>query len=160
MSDRCASLPGSDLHQDCTTIIGLGGGTDGSLEASQDSPWVRGGTHGRADLLHDRIVDGYVEDESGKFRWAVPDDEVHSFVNDLVRPVVTYFYGRRMYETMLAWQTITDGPPPIQDFGSIWRQAEKVVFSRTLTSPSSARTRIEREFRPDVVRTNGVERAG
>lgn len=115
-----------------------------------------------AELIYFTIasLDGYVEDESGEFGWAVPDDEVHSFVNDLVRPVGTYFYGRRMYETMLAWETIADGPPPIQDFGSIWRQAEKVVFSRTLTSLSSARTRIEREFRPDVVRTWAAESPG
>ena len=97
-------------------------------------------------------LDGYVEDESGSFGWAAPDDEVHAFVNDLVRPVGTYLYGRRMYETMVAWETVTDGPPAIRDFGTIWRKAEKVVFSRTLTSPSSARTRIEPEFRPELVR--------
>lgn len=97
-------------------------------------------------------LDGYVEDESGKFGWAAPDDEVHAFVNDLVRPVRTYLYGRRMYETMVAWETVTDGPPAIRDFGRIWRKAEKVVFSRTLTSPSSARTRIEQEFRPKLIR--------
>jgi dihydrofolate reductase len=98
-------------------------------------------------------LDGYIEDERGTFDWAVPDDEVHAFVNDLVRPVGTFVYGRRMYETMLAWETLTEGAPVLRDFGRIWRAARKVVFSRTLAAPSSERTRIEREFRPDLVRS-------
>lgn len=105
-------------------------------------------------------LDGYIEDDSGTFSWAAPDDEVHAFVNDLVRPVGTFLYGRRMYETMVAWEAVTNGPPAIQDFATIWRRAEKVVFSRTLTSASSARTRIEREFRPAVVRKWLAESAG
>jgi dihydrofolate reductase len=98
-------------------------------------------------------VDGYVEDARGKFDWAAPDVVVHSFINDLMEPVGTYLYGRRMYETMLAWETITEGEHHIQEFARIWRAADKVVFSRSLTSVSSERTRIEKEFRPDLIRS-------
>jgi dihydrofolate reductase len=91
-------------------------------------------------------LDGYVEDEQGKFDWVAPDEEVHAFVNDLERPVGTYLYGRRMYETMAYWETDDDRPPVYQDYAEIWRAAEKVVYSRTLQTVSSERTRIEREF--------------
>ena len=91
-------------------------------------------------------LDGYVEDEQGKFDWVAPDEEVHAFVNDLERPVGTYLYGRRMYETMVYWETDDNRPPVFQDYAEIWRAAEKVVFSRTLQTVSSERTRIEREF--------------
>ncbi len=91
-------------------------------------------------------LDGYVEDEQGKFDWVAPDEEVHAFVNDLERPVGTYLYGRRMYETMAYWETEDDRPPVYQDYAEIWRAAEKVVYSRTLQTVSSERTRIEREF--------------
>jgi dihydrofolate reductase len=100
-------------------------------------------------------LDGYVADEDGSFGWAAPDEEVHAFVNDLMRPAGTHLYGRRMYEVMLAWEpphTFADQPPAIQDFAEIWRAADKVVYSRTLETASSARTRIEREFDPDAVR--------
>lgn len=100
-------------------------------------------------------LDGYVEDEQGKFDWAAPDDEVHAFVNELERPIGTYLYGRRMYETMVFWETVTGGanqPAVIRDFAEIWRAAEKIVFSRTLQTVASARTRIERTFDPDAVR--------
>jgi dihydrofolate reductase len=92
-------------------------------------------------------LDGYIEDPDGKFDWAVPDEEVHSFINELERPVGTYLYGRRMYETMVAWESVDSHP-----YAEIWRAAEKVVYSRTLGSVSSARTRIEREFDPEGVR--------
>jgi dihydrofolate reductase len=88
-------------------------------------------------------LDGYVEDEEGKFDWAMPDEEVHAFVNDLERPIGTYLYGRRMYETMLFWETAStqaDEPPVFYDSAGIWRTAEKVVYSRTLQTTSSART--------------------
>ena len=91
-------------------------------------------------------LDGYVEDEQGKFDWAAPDEEVHAFVNDLERPVGTYLYGRRMYETMVYWENDDDRPQVYQDYAEIWRAAEKVVYSRTLQTVSSERTRIEREF--------------
>jgi dihydrofolate reductase len=96
-------------------------------------------------------LDGYIEDEDGNFDWAAPDEEVHSFVNDLERPVGTYLYGRRMYETMLYWETADDSGAVARDYLSIWRSAEKVVFSRTLQTPSSAKTRVEREFDPRVI---------
>jgi dihydrofolate reductase len=99
-------------------------------------------------------LDGYVEDEEGKFDWAAPDDEVHAFVNELERPIGTYLYGRRMYETMVFWETVSgaDQPAVVRDFAEIWRTAEKIVFSRTLQTVASARTHIERTFDPDVVR--------
>jgi dihydrofolate reductase len=97
-------------------------------------------------------LDGYVADADGKFDWAAPDEEVHSFVNDLERPVGTYLYGRRMYEVMVFWETASDRTPVIQDFAEIWQAAEKIVYSRTLEAVSSARTRIEREFDPEEVR--------
>jgi dihydrofolate reductase len=100
-------------------------------------------------------LDGYVEDKEGRFDWAMPDEGVHAFVNDLERPIGTYLYGRRMYETMVFWETAsteTDEPAVFSDYAGIWRGAEKIVYSRTLQTPSSARTRIEREFEPDAVR--------
>ncbi len=100
-------------------------------------------------------LDGYFEDAEGKFDWAAPDDDVLAFVNDLERPIGTYLYGRRMYETMVFWETVSteaDEPAVFWDFAGIWRAAEKIVYSRTLLTPSSARTRIEREFKPDAVR--------
>jgi dihydrofolate reductase len=100
-------------------------------------------------------LDGYVEDEQGGFDWAAPDDEVHAFVNDLERPIGTYLYGRRMYETMTFWETSGDGPDSSavsRNFAAIWRAAEKIVYSRTLQTLSSAKTRIEPRFDPDAVR--------
>ena len=100
-------------------------------------------------------ADGYIEDEQGGFDWAAPDREVHAFVNNLERPIGTYLYGRRMYDTMVAWETITDSgehPEVITDYAQIWRAADKVVYSRTAHAPSSARTRIERELNPARVR--------
>ena len=99
-------------------------------------------------------LDGYVADEEGNFDWAEPDEEVHTFVNDLERPVGTYLYGRGMYEVMRAWETmgLADEPPFIQDFAEIWRAADKIVYSRTLETVSTARTRIERDFDPEAVR--------
>src|SRR5688572_3371155 len=99
-------------------------------------------------------LDGYVADEHGRFDWAEPDEEVHTFVNELERPVGTYLYGRRLYEVMLAWETgdFADQPAFIRDFAEIWRAADKVVYSRTLEAASSARTRIERDFDPGAVR--------
>src|ERR1700748_48109 len=100
-------------------------------------------------------LDGYVEDEQGSFDWAAPDEEAHAFVNDLERPVGTYLYGRRMYETMVYWETVSTGPEqsaPSRDYAQIWRAADKVVYSRTLQAPGSARTRIERDFEPAAIR--------
>jgi len=107
-----------------------------------------------AQLIYSAIAsfDGYVEDARGKFDWAAPDEEVHAFVNELERPIGTYLYGRRMYETMSAWETIDDDHPVMRDYAEVWRAAEKVVYSRSLESPSSARTRIERDFEAAAVR--------
>ena len=99
-------------------------------------------------------LDGYVEDAQGKFDWAAPDEEVHAFVNDLERPIGTYLYGRRMYETMLFWETAgSDGDRRTvsRDYAEIWRAAEKIVYTRTLTTPASARTRLEHDFDPDAI---------
>ena len=99
-------------------------------------------------------LDGYVEDEEGRFDWSAPDDEVHAFVNDLERPIGTYLYGRRMYDTMVFWETVTteaDEPAVFWDYAGIWRAADKIVYSRTLQEVSSARTRIEREFDRDAI---------
>jgi dihydrofolate reductase len=100
-------------------------------------------------------LDGYVADERGKFDWAEPDEQVHTFLNDLERPVGTHLYGRRLYEVLVAWETVDarpDQPAYILDFAKIWQAAEKIVYSRTLEAVSSARTRIEREFDPEAVR--------
>jgi dihydrofolate reductase len=110
-----------------------------------------------AKLIYSAIasLDEYVEDEQGKFDWAAPDDELHAFVNDLERPVGTYLYGRRMYETMVFWETVSTGadqPDVSRDFAQIWRRAQKIVYSRTLRTVSSANTQIERDFNPDAIR--------
>jgi dihydrofolate reductase len=100
-------------------------------------------------------LDGYIEDELGAFDWAAPDDEVHAFVNELERPIGTYLYGRRMYETMRFWETVSTGaerPQVSRDFAAIWRAAEKIVYSRTLEGVSTDRTRLERDFAPNSVR--------
>jgi dihydrofolate reductase len=110
-----------------------------------------------AKLIYSAItsLDGYVADEDGNFDWAAPDEEVHSFVNDLERPVGTYLYGRRMYEVMVFWETahtLADQPPVVHDFAEIWQAADKIVYSKTLETVTSAKTRIERHFDPEAVR--------
>jgi dihydrofolate reductase len=100
-------------------------------------------------------LDGYVADEHGGFDWAVPDEEVHRFINDLERPVGAYLLGRRMYEVMLYWEDATafaGEPGFVRDFATIWQAADKIVYSRTLEQATSAKTRIEREFDPEGVR--------
>ena len=114
-----------------------------------------------AELFYSAIAsaDDYVEDAAGSFDWAAPDEELHRFVNDLERPVGTYLYGRRMYETMLYWETthtVPGQPSFVREFTGIWQAAEKIVFSKTLQSVSSARTRIERNFDPDIGAERGV----
>jgi dihydrofolate reductase len=99
-------------------------------------------------------LDGFIEDEDGTFDWAAPDEEMHSFVNELERPIGTYLYGRRMYETMVFWETATndDQPSVFRDYAEIWRSATKVVFSRTLKVVASARTSIEETFDTETIR--------
>lgn len=111
-------------------------------------------------LLYTSIasLDGYIADADGNFDWAAPDEEVHAFVNDLERPVGTYLYGRRTYEVMTYWETATaetdPGIHPVEaDFGELWRKAEKVVFSTSLESVSTPRTRLERTFDAEAIRS-------
>ncbi|WP_058039490.1 dihydrofolate reductase family protein [Rhodococcus sp. KB6] len=117
-------------------------------------------------------IDGYVADEQGNFDWAVPDAQVHAFVNGLERGVGTYLLGRRMYETMIPWETMaSEGPerssvaggPSAPDefagieaataeFAQIWRGIDKIVYSTTLNEVSTARTRIVPSFDEDFIR--------
>src|SRR6476620_9102408 len=110
-----------------------------------------------ARLIYSAItsLDGYVADEQGNFDWAAPDEAVHAHVNDLERPIGTYLYGRRMYEVMRVWETLgTDGDESDieRDYATLWRAADKVVYSSTLPAVTTARTRLERSFDPVVVR--------
>jgi dihydrofolate reductase len=107
-------------------------------------------------------LDGYVSDEAGNFDWAVPDEEVHAFINDLERPIGTYLYGRRMYQTMAGWETpatIPDRSPAMLEFARIWQAANKIVYSTTLEMVSTARTRLEPRFDPEAVRKLKAEAA-
>ncbi len=109
-------------------------------------------------LIYSSIMslDGFTADESGNFDWAAPDDEVHAFVNECERPIGTYLYGRRMYAVMSAWEStdmVIDQPPVISDYARIWQAAQKVVYSTTLESVATARTRLERVFDPADVAT-------
>jgi dihydrofolate reductase len=112
-----------------------------------------------AQLIYTAItsLDGFIEDAQGRFDWAMPDAEVHAYLNDLERPIGTHLYGRRMYETMAVWQDVGGegdaGADPIEaDYAEIWRGLDKVVYSRTLDAVSTPRTRLEREFVPEAVR--------
>jgi dihydrofolate reductase len=102
-------------------------------------------------------LDGYVNDANGNFDWAAPDAEVHAFVNDQERPIGTYLYGRRMYETMVFWETVDDPDPQMRDYAEIWRAADKVVVSTTLHAVSTPRTRLARELDPEAVRALKAE---
>ena len=110
-----------------------------------------------ARLIYSAIasLDGYVEDAQGQFDWGAPDEEVLSFISELERPIGTYLYGRRMYETMVYWETAPLDESVsvfLRDFTQMWQAAEKAVYSRTLASVSSARTRIERSFDIEDIR--------
>jgi dihydrofolate reductase len=109
-----------------------------------------------ARLIYSAIasLDGYVNDRDGRFGWAAPDEQVHAYVNDLERSVGTYLYGRRMYETMAAWETMAtaDQPAAVVDYAAIWRAADKIVYSTTLEDAPTLRTRIERSFGAEAVR--------
>ncbi len=99
-------------------------------------------------------IDGFIEDAHGWFDWAMPDDEVHAYFNDLERTIDTYLYGRRMYETMIVWETdpsIAASSPLMRDFAETWQAADKIVFSRTLQTVPTSRTRIERDFNPETI---------
>lgn len=108
-----------------------------------------------AELVYSAItsLDGYVNDATGGFEWAAPDEEVHGYVNDLERPIGTHLLGRRMYDVMKVWETMPtdDEPPVMQDFAALWKGADKVVYSTTLAEVSMPRTRLERSFDPLAV---------
>jgi len=110
-----------------------------------------------AHLIYSAIssLDGYIEDPDGRFDWAMPDEAVHSFINDLERAVGTYLYGRRMYETMTVWETDPDlaaESPLLRDFAEMWQAANKIVYSKTLAAVSTRKTQLERNFDPEAIR--------
>lgn len=105
--------------------------------------------------LTNTSLDGYIEDADGRFDWSVPDAELHQFFNDLTRPVGTFLYGRRLYDSMAVWETdagFAVGDPITEEFARLWVAADKVVWSRTLEAPVTTRTRLERTFDADAVR--------
>ena len=113
-------------------------------------PWM-------AKLIYSALtsLDGYVSDEDGNFDWAAPSEEVHAFTNDLERSIGTHLYGRRMYETMVYWETahtLPESSPVELDYAEVWQSAEKIIYSTTMDQVSSARTWIERDFDPDSIR--------
>jgi dihydrofolate reductase len=121
-------------------------------EAEPEAAWP----HQMAALIYSPTasLDGYVADTDGNWAWSRPDEEVHTFINDLLRPLRIHLYGRRLYDVLRAWEDmdLTNQPSYIADFKEIWRRADKVVFSRTLGSVSTSRTRLERDFDADTVR--------
>ncbi|GAB3590664.1 dihydrofolate reductase family protein [Angustibacter peucedani] len=108
---------------------------------------------GRLSFTAITSLDGYVADAEGRFDWSMPDEQVHAFVNDLERGIGTHLYGRRLYEVLVAWETLdVEDSPIMADYAQIWRGADKVVFSRTLQEVGSRRTTIERELDVEAVR--------
>jgi dihydrofolate reductase len=100
-------------------------------------------------------LDGYIEDADGNFDWAMPDEEVHRFINNLERAAGTYLYGRRMYETMTVWETdpnLAAESPLLRDFAEMWQAADKIVYSKTLEAVSTRKTQLERNFDPETIR--------
>jgi dihydrofolate reductase len=100
-------------------------------------------------------LDGYIADETGDFEWSAPAEKGLAFINDVVRPIGTYLYGRKMYQTMAVWETPDVFPsrtPAILDFARIWQAADKIVYSKSLETVSTGKTLLEREFDPEAVR--------
>jgi dihydrofolate reductase len=110
-------------------------------------------------------LDGYVEDQTGTFDWATPDEQGFAFINDLERPIGLYLYGRNMYRTMAVWQTpdaippevVPGGTPAMLDFARTWQAADKIVYSKSLETVSTPKTRLEREFDPHAIRDLKVQ---
>ncbi len=110
---------------------------------------------GRLIYLTNTSLDGYIEDESGRFDWTDPDDAYYTFITDLMRPVGTYLYGRRLYQAMAVWETdptLAERSALLADFAAVWQGPAKVVYSTTLDDVSTTRTRLERHFDPATVR--------
>jgi dihydrofolate reductase len=108
-------------------------------------------------------LDGYIEDAHGRFDWTEPTDEAFAFITELVRPVGTYLYGRRLYETMAVWETDPSLAAQSElraDFANVWQSAEKIVYSTTLEAVSTADSRLERHFDPEVIRAVKSSSAG
>jgi dihydrofolate reductase len=100
-------------------------------------------------------LDGFIAGETDRMDWSAPDEEVSVFINDQLRPIGTYLYGRKEYETMRLWQTpdvILGLTPAMMDFGPIWQAADKIVYSKSLATISTPKTRLEQEFEPQAVR--------
>jgi dihydrofolate reductase len=98
-------------------------------------------------------LDGYIKDATGAFDWVNPD-QVHGFITEMLRPIGTYLYGRRIYESMTYWEGPVEGyPPEHRDFARVWQKAHKIVFSRTLTQAVTSNTRLEREFDLEAIAT-------
>ncbi len=100
-------------------------------------------------------LDGYTEDKDGKFDWTAPTDEYFEFISNLVRDAGTYLYGRRMYETMMVWETdptLAAESPLSRDFAEIWQAANKIVYSKTLETVSTRKTQLERSLDPEAIR--------
>ena len=99
-------------------------------------------------------LDGCTEDEHGGFNWAPPDDDVFASITDVMRSASTYMYGRRMYETLAVWETdpaLAAQSELRRDYAKAWQAADKIVYSTTLTEPSTTKTRLERRFDPRQV---------
>jgi dihydrofolate reductase len=107
-------------------------------------------------------LDGYVADENGNFDWGKPSEEEHAFINDTLRNVGTILMGRNLYETMKVWDDIPtegvsgpymDGPSQaMNDYAKIWRAANKIVYSTSLSEVTTDNTTLERKFSPDVIK--------
>jgi dihydrofolate reductase len=105
-------------------------------------------------------LDGYATDKDGNFHWAMPSEESHLFVNDVLRNVGTILMGSNLYETMKVWDDaptegiggiIDDPSPAMNDYAKIWKAAKKIVYSTSLSKVDIVNTTIERSFDPDVI---------
>src|SRR6516164_3124537 len=134
--------------------LDLGRSVPGNPERSANYPRSSEAAMAKLIYVTNTSLDGYIEDRKGGFDWGVPDEEYFGFINDVERSVGTYLYGRRMYQSMVYWESapLTDQPPWVVDFANMWRTADKVVFSKTLPSASSNRTSLEREFDVEAIR--------
>jgi dihydrofolate reductase len=151
-----AAPPRAQLHEIFFGLILGVSGTYGRNYAKVKVLRTKGGA--MAHLIYSAIssLDGYIEDREGSFDWAAPDEEVHRFINDLERAAGTYLLGRRMYETMMVWETdpnvANDESPIMRDYAAIWQAANKIVYSRTLETVSTRKTQLERTFDADAIR--------